>query len=399
MRIVQIEDDFHPSAGYQINVLSKYLAEFGHDVYILSSQMEKVPDFLKDFFGTEDIEQRDNDYSQKYNVKILRLPVHCFIGTRAVFTSECIKTIKRLKPDVLFVHGNDTLTGIRLTFKRNSLGCALIMDSHMLGMASKNRFGKVFHKWYKMMVAPIIKKHGVTVIRTQNDDYVQKELGIPLNLAPWISYGSDVTIFRPDKRKREAFRGTYKIKLDAFVVAYVGKLDEQKKGLFFADCIKEAFAAKKDIVFLIVGNTSGEYGKKVEAELEQSDNRIVRFPTQKYEQLAEFFQASDVVVFPTQCSLSFYDAQACGIPVLSENNNINIDRCGHGNGMNFISENKESFREKLVEMANMNEIEWEEMSNMALDYINKSYNYRDKAREYERYIIDSVEEYSRAQRR
>lgn len=29
MRIVQIEDFFHPDAGYQINVLSKVLAEHG----------------------------------------------------------------------------------------------------------------------------------------------------------------------------------------------------------------------------------------------------------------------------------------------------------------------------------------------------------------------------------
>ena len=55
MKIVNVEDFFHPDAGYQINILSKYHVALGHDVTIITAQMEKVPVTLTSFFGRENI--------------------------------------------------------------------------------------------------------------------------------------------------------------------------------------------------------------------------------------------------------------------------------------------------------------------------------------------------------
>ena len=73
MKVVNVEDFFHPDAGYQINILSKYLVALGHEVTIITSEMEKVPTTLTSFFGRENIEGRDQAYSNQYGVKILRL--------------------------------------------------------------------------------------------------------------------------------------------------------------------------------------------------------------------------------------------------------------------------------------------------------------------------------------
>ena len=72
MKIVHIEDFFHPDAGYQINVLAKYQANAGHEVIILTSEIDKIPDFLTIFFGKDNIEQKDREYESKYGVKIIR---------------------------------------------------------------------------------------------------------------------------------------------------------------------------------------------------------------------------------------------------------------------------------------------------------------------------------------
>ena len=74
MKIVNIEDFFHPDAGYQINILSKYLASFGHEVIIITAETDKIPDELTAFFKRDNIEQLDKDYTEKYGVKIIRLP-------------------------------------------------------------------------------------------------------------------------------------------------------------------------------------------------------------------------------------------------------------------------------------------------------------------------------------
>lgn len=388
MRIVHIEDFFHPDAGYQINILPKYLTKFGHEQIIITSTMDRAPSALKEFFSAENIEEKDKKYTENNNVKIIRLPLRAFISGRAIFfKKQLLNTIKSVAPDVLFVHGNDTLTGMQMIQNRMKLPCPMVLDSHMLDMASQNKFSKLFHWFYKCFYTPKIIKNKIPVIRTQNDSYVKRRLGIPLELAPWISYGSDTLLFHPDNLVKERFREENKISKDSLIVCYAGKLVESKGGLFLAEAIKNKFNVNREIVFLIIGNTVGEYGQKVERVLETSVNRIIRFPTQKYSELAKYYQVADLAVFPRQCSLSFYDVQACGLPVLFEDNNINIERSAHGNGWTFRSGDILDFKSRMEFIANMSENDLNKYSQNSMSFIYENYNYMDKAREYEKVLF------------
>ena len=387
MKIVNVEDFFHPDAGYQINILPKYLSKMGHEMTIITSEMDKIPDGLTTFFGKGHIEEKDKKYMEENEVKIIRLPIKAFLSGRAVFTSQLFQTISDEKPDIVYIHGNDTLTGMWYLMQYKKLGYPLVMDSHMLEMASVNQLNKAFRWFYKHFFTPIIIKNQIPVIRTQNDPYVEKCLGIPMAQAPWISYGSDTVLFHPDKEVKKSFRLEHGISEDDFVVVYTGKLDEAKGGKLLAQAFREKFRIDRKVVLFVVGKTSGEYGKEVEQILSESENRIIRFPTQKYCDLARFYQVADLSVFAKQCSLSFYDAQACGLPVLSEDNNINVDRCSHGNGWNFRSGDVEDFRDKVEAAANMGSDEYSKVSDCAYRFIIDHYNYEDKAREYEEIIL------------
>lgn len=383
MRIVQIEDFFHPDTGYQLNVLSKYLVTFGHEVTIITAEIKHIPDTLTDFFCNENLAERDRAYEAANGVKIIRLPLLAFISGRAIFTRKIFQTIKACEPDILFVHGNDTLTGMRCLWNRKTLHCPLIMDSHMLAMAAQNRFSKCFRFFYRVFLTPIIVKNHMIVIRTQNDAYVKECLGIPLEQAPWISYGSDTLLFHPDTEEKRAFRRKNNITEDDFVVIYAGKLDESKGGKLLAETFQKKFETKRAVVLIVVGNIVGDYGKEVEAIFNASENRILRYPTQKYCDLAQFYQAADLAVFAKQCSLSFYDAQACGLPVISEDNNINLERCSHGGGWNFKAGDRADFRQKIEYAANMDRDAYQSVCDCACHYIIEQFDYRDKAREYE----------------
>ena len=395
MKIVNIEDFFHPEAGYQINILSKYLASFGHEITIVTAETDKIPDELTSFFKRDNIEQLDKDFTEKYGVKIIRLPIKAFISGRAIFTKALKKTILELSPDILYVHGNDTAVGMWALSNYHKMQIPLVTDSHMLAMASVNPFNKLFHLFYKCFFTPIIKKNNITVIRTQDDPYAEKILGIPLSQAPWISYGSDTLLFYPDPGVKSEFRRENGIDEDDFVAVYTGKLDEPKGGKLLAEAFRKRFNTKKNVVLVAVGSTAGEYGKEVEKIFSESENRIIRFPTQKYCDLPRFYQAADLSVFARQCSLSFYDAQACGLPVLSEDNNINVDRCSHQNGWNFKAENAEDFRAHIAAAADMPEKEYAAVGENAYRFITEQYNYEDKAREYEKIIIDTYERFLR----
>eukprot|EP00130_Batrachochytrium_dendrobatidis_P008418 XP_006683293.1 hypothetical protein BATDEDRAFT_28833 [Batrachochytrium dendrobatidis JAM81] len=295
---------FHPSFGYQINVLPKYQVKQGHEVIIVTSDnIENHPTFYN-FGNNNNIEEEDEEYMER-------------------------------------------------TF-----------------------------------ITPIIKKNKFLVIRTQDDNYVNKDLGIPEELTPFISFGSDMSIFHPDTEKRKLFRDRNNINEDDFVVIYTGKLNESKGGKLLAKAFLDRFKARKNIVLVVVGNAKGEYEKEVEALFNQSQNRIIRFPTQKYVNLPKFYQMADLCVFPKQVSLSFYDAQACGLPVVAEDNNINIDRLNYNNGSVYRENDTESFRKKILDIVNLSDEEYNQMTFNAHRFVKENYNYEDIANQYTELLLN-----------
>ena len=395
MKIVHIEDFFHPDAGYQINIMPKYLQSFGHENVIITSEITKIPENLKKFFDCNNIERKDDLFTERTGVKVIRVPILKYISGRSIFLSTIFKILKQENPDVIYVHGNDTFIAIMLFLRRKQFKCSIITDSHMLDMASVNRFRGMFYLFYKKIITPIIIKNSITVIRTQDDEYVEQRLGIPLKNAPWISYGSDLQLFHPDINRKAEFKRVNRLNESDLIVIYAGKLDKTKGGDMLAEAFKESFKSKRNVVLVVVGSSTGEFGKEVDRLFNQSENRIIRFETQKYYNLPKYFQVADICVFAKQCSLSFYDAQACGLPVISEDNKINVERCAYNNGWNFKSGNIEDFREKIKMVADMSQEELTNYSKNAVKYIEEYYNYEKKSREYERIIKETYEKQMR----
>lgn len=393
MRIVQLEDFFHPDAGYKINILSKYFAKMGHEVIIITAELDKMPDYLTSFFGRDDIEARDREYERRYNVKIIRRPIWAYVSGRAIFKDNLAKLANSLKPDVFYVHGNDTAAGMWLLQHRRKLCCPLVMDNHMVEMASQNPLRKLYRSYYRHFVAPIIIKNRIPVIRAMDDDYLERCLGVPLSLAPWISYGSDMMLFHPDKEAGARFREENGISKDAFVVLFAGKFDESKGGMLLAELTCREIDTERELVYVMIGNAVGEYGETVEKKFAESKYRVLRLPTQKYCELAKFYQAADLGLIAKQASLNFFDMEACGVPMLTEDNNLARARTNCGNGWLFEPDNVEDFAAKLGEIVNLDDKALEKTGENAYNYVKTYYNYDDIARQY----IEIIQrEYTRA---
>ena len=382
MKIVQIEDFFHPDAGYKINILSKYFARMGHETVIITAELDKMPDFLTSFFGRDNIAARDREYEQNYGVKIIRRPIWAYVSGRAIFKDDLAKLVNSLHPDVLYVHGNDTAVGMWLLRHRDRLCCPMVMDNHMVEMASQNPLRKLYRAYYRRFIAPIIIKNEIPVIRAMNDDYVERCLGVPLSLSPWISYGSDMLLFHPDKAAGAEFRRENGIAQDALVVLFAGKFDESKGGMLLAELTCREISSPREIVYVMIGNAVGDYGAAVEKRFSESRSRVLRFPTQKYSQLARFYQAADIGLIAKQASLNFFDMEACGVPMLSEDNNLNAARSDCGNGWLFRPDDADDFAAKLEMIVNLDGKELEKASENAYNFVKENYDYSKKAEEY-----------------
>ena len=392
MRIVHFDQMFHPEFGDQINILPKYQVKQGHEVYIITGKNDVPHPRFQSFADNTNMDDKDRRFEATTGVKIIRVDIKRFVSGRAIYKKGHKKIIDNLNPDILFCHFNDTVVGMYYTWISNKLDYPVIFDSHMLEMASKNPLNKVFRMFYRVAMTPIIKKNKLKVIRTQDDDYVNRHLGIPKELTPFISFGSDTSIFYPNNDVKSNFRRENDIQDDDFVVVYTGKFSEDKGGKILAEAFRNKFETNKNIVLVAVGNIKSEYEKEVERIFKKSDNKILRFPTQKYVDLPRFYQASDLCVFPKQCSLSFYDAQACGLPVIAEDNNINIDRLNHKNGLVYNTNDIDDLRNKINQFAEMNKEEYNTISQNAYNFVKESYDYKYIAEQYTKVLID---EYNR----
>lgn len=374
MKILHWDEMFHPSFGYQINVLAKYQAMQGHEVIILTGEK---PDEHPTFKGLCDcdINEMDKQYQRLYNVKIIRLPIYRVISGMVIYKWGFLKKIKELAPDILMCHTNDTITAMITAWAYRYLDMPIIFDNHMLEIAAVNPLHKLFVLFIRYTLTPLIKKNKWIVIRTQNDPYVYDAYRIPLEQAPFVSFGSDMSIFHPDIEVRKNFRNQLGLNKDDFVIVYTGKLSEGKGGKLLASCLLKKFSTKKNVVAVIVGSSRGEYESLVEDTFKQSELKVLRFPTQNYLELPKFYQIADLFLCAKQCSLSFYDAQACGVPVVAENNTVNIERVSHGNGFVFLKDDVIDFRKKIEICINMDPNEYNLMKKNAYNFVKEKYDY------------------------
>lgn len=355
MKITHVEDFFHPDAGYQVNLLSRIHQADGHDVTIVTAELDKMPSFLTAFFGKDSIPQKDLAFARETGVRILRVPLIGFYSGRAIFYPRVFKTVSSLTPDVVFVHGETSLTGILFVLFSRWLKYPIVLDSHMLEMASLNRFREYFRAFYRRFITPIILRNNIPLIRVVDSDYVQKYLGIPLAHTDLLSFGTDTKYFSPNREVRNTVRTKFGLGEDTFLVLYAGKLDQTKGSGFLSAAIQLKFSSEssrsRSIVFLIIGSSDGEYGAEIEREFQNSENRVIRLPTQRYYDLAQYYQAADLAVFPRQCSMSFFEAQSCGLPILFEENEINNKRASFENAFLFEPGNLEDFRSKILSLS------------------------------------------------
>lgn len=383
MRILHIDETFHPNYGYQCNPLAKFQAKQGHEVFIIAPEAKYIYTVYRAFGETgANLDQDDKMYEELTGVKIVRASGKGYIAGRLNYdTVDLYEKIESIDPDVILVHCVETLTAIRVMRKYKNR-YPMVFDSHMLSMATQNKFAKIYEKAYELLVTSLIKKKKYIVIKTQNDNYVVSHLGVPEEQTTFISFGTDTSLFCPNESVRKAFLAEHNLPENAFVITSTGKLNEQKGGKLFAEVVSKKFVTDRPVVIVVVADFSGDYEKEVKSVLDNSENRVIYYPVQKYTDLPKFYQIADVAVFPKQCSMSFYDAQSCGVPVISEKGNVNEDRNSHGNGLCFECGNAVDFKDKLEQIMNMPEVDYKKMKENSYNFVYEEYSYDFIAQQY-----------------
>ena len=138
MKIVYVDETFHPAYGYQSNPLAKFQQAQGNEVTIVTVSKDQIHPVYREFGDTgESVEKDDEAYQKTTRVKIIRVKTKGYFMHRAVYSHDVFKVVRNENPDVVFVHCAETLTAMRFLMHRKEW--PMMLDSHMLSMASQSR--------------------------------------------------------------------------------------------------------------------------------------------------------------------------------------------------------------------------------------------------------------------
>ncbi|NJO89910.1 MAG: hypothetical protein HC831_13900 [Chloroflexia bacterium] len=79
IRIIHVEDWFHPEMGYQLNYFAKYHADNFEMIILTSNSLSNWS------VDNSDLPELDSKFKQKYNVQIIRLPITVRKGSKHFF--------------------------------------------------------------------------------------------------------------------------------------------------------------------------------------------------------------------------------------------------------------------------------------------------------------------------
>lgn len=401
MRIVHVEDYFWATFGYQLNFLAKWNRIHGHDIHIVASDSFApfVASGVLSESETVNWAASDKEYSQKYNVSITREKSFGRYSSREFLTSRIFDTVAQKKPDIVMLHGSDSLTAIRFLRKARYLPYPVVTDNHMASVASENKLRDVFRVAYRRLVTPHIVKNNIPVVALAEDikEYCINQYAVPSHQISVVSWGVDTTLFHPDKKARNLFRCKHNISESDFVLVYTGKITSSKKVGLLARATQERFSNGKNVVILLVGGGSGKYYEHTMSFFRNSKNRVITFPIIPVTELPPFYQASDIAVWPGACSLSFFDAQACGLPVIAENIDANRLRITpeRDNGALYYSDDWQALRNEIERFLSMPADTIRCIGKNGYQFVFDNFNYDKIALEIEAIMQFAIERHSR----
>lgn len=401
MKIVHVEDNFLPTSGYQLNFLAKWNVKHGHQVTIVAS--DSLAPWTGVGFSSNSLEKMDKVYELNHAVKIIRIHSKRRISGRELMDRKLLEIVSDEKPDVVMVHGFDTLTGLRFIWKLGRLSYPLISDSHMYPVASVNKFAKFFRTYVRKFITPKIKRFSLNIaaVSPATKQFMMESYRVPSELIPVIPFGTDTDLFKPDPVRSALTRRELSISEDNFVLIYTGKIAHDKKVLLlaevFANICKQKVSRKP--VLILVGSGNGSYYEKVMHTLESVKQHVRYVPTQEVWNLPKFYQAADLAVWPGACSLSFFDAQACGLPVIAENIAGNDERLKYDNGWLFKPDSVSDLEDKIKEAFELSTEELKQKGHRGMEIAVKNQSYDKISSEFEKLMIQEIERFRKGGRK
>jgi len=364
MRIVLLTETFSKNMGYLENCLPRYLAGLGADVHVVS--MDLPPYYqLADFKETKDLSSGSQIISTGTIEEIEGFTLHVLPHKKLLGYMRIVglyEKLQTLRPDIVQTTVAIGWIPLDAAIFKVSLGYKLFTGNH--NAASTFPMAKrKFYPWDREYLRSVFtralpgrmtslfteKCYAVTV---DCAEIAWQFFGVQKEKVEVMHLGVDTDVFFPVRtdehgRDRQRIRAELGLGSTDVICIYTGKLTQGKNALILAHAVGRLRSMGMPYFGLFIG----EGGQRVAIE-ESAFCRVL--PFMPFRELAPYYRASDIAVWPTNESTSMLDAAACGIPIVISDGIVYRDHVD-GNGIVYKMNDLEDLVRTLIKLCDSEE--------------------------------------------
>lgn len=233
-------------------------------------------------------------------------------------TLEIRKLLKKIKPDILYLHSS----------KAGAYGRIALFFNHKVKVLYNA------HGWYfnaKMsqkkkkkiiLIEKILALRANKIINISKSEY---DSALKYKIAPErkmcvIENGIDFTKFEGCDKYREETRKRYNIRDDEIVIGVVGRLSEQKDPITTIKAFNEVYKENKNVRLMYVG--SGELENEVMEYAKENNLQHLVTITGWVDNTERYIPAFDIAILPSKWEgfgLAIIEYMACKKPIVASN--------------------------------------------------------------------------------
>lgn len=392
LKVVHVEDRFHPLMGYQINFFAKHHSP-SIDFHIVTSDSVSI---WKDTTANINLKEVDTAFETDYNCTIHRLGTYQSHSQKSNLWIKGLNCyVNNLHPDVIYLHGIESYSTLRLLIKLyfSKKRIRIFADTHTLYNQFENNLKFKLHLATIRLLTKnllVLNKAKVFATTIENMQILTNEYKLPPQNADYLPIGTDSSQFYYDETERNKLRSALGIESSDLVLLYAGKINDKKKPHLIIHAIEkiaEKITCKLHLLF--IGPKSEPYftDNFNLAIINNQSNLSVRFiDTIENSMLYQYYSMADFAVFPKENTLSALDAQACRLPVIMEKNITNIARLEKG-GLVFNENDIIDLGEKILILLNDKNLR-SKLSIEGQHFVLENYEYKSIIRKFENMLIN-----------
>lgn len=317
MRICQVSSCFYPAGAYggQANVayeVAKRLAKRGHEITVYTTDaMDKghrLDGGIKNIGGVKVFYFKNISNLLAWNQRITISP-----GMIPIVRNE-IEDF-----DIIHIHGFRDFQSIVIHHYAQRYDIPYILQPH----GSVPRLGKgVLKRCFDLIFGyRILKDSDKILVLNKTEGEQCKVMGVNENRIKIIPNGIDLSKYH-NLPERGLFKERYNIKEDEKIILYLGRIHKSKGIELLVKAFAEVLKNVKDLKLVIVGTDDG-YLPTLRALTNSLNisNSVLFTGFLTHEEKLLVYVDADVFVTPsfTGFPLTFLEAMACGVPIITTN--------------------------------------------------------------------------------